>query len=434
MSYMFYNAIYFNQYIGEWDTSQVTDMSYMFYNAKAFNEDIGKWNTDQVTNMSYMFYNAITFKSYDRRLKWKTSKVTDMSYMFYNAIAFNEAIGTWNTSRVTNMSYMFYNAISFNRYIGDWNTRNVTNMSHMFDNAKSFTGYITGYIEKWDPNIVTDISHINIKQADSYEEPSRTSSDLHMMIPPPASTTTFKGTPWTRLVGMLYLLHKYPTDCVAIPLSASGKDLTDYVLDDVFLHETSICWHENIEDFVIPNGLWSSIKKCLDKGSNFIIIPLGFVCKNTGHANFLIYDSKTKELERFEPYGFMPGVCLNPPNLDKKLADLLNSNVQVDMVKKVYEPLSFCPKISFQILQDREFEQQIGDPGGFCAVWVIWYADVRLENPNKTRKQVVEMALLKFKNNIGSMTEFIRSYSDFIVKGGERLKISKAKSVLRRLQ
>ena len=57
-----------------------------------------------------------------------------------------------------------------------------------------------------------------------------------------------------------------------------------------------------------------------------------------------------------------------------------------------------------------------GDPGGFCAAWSAWYVDTRLSNPNKSRKQVVDMALDKFKNDQGSMTQYIRSYSVFIQK------------------
>ena len=41
---MFYEASAFNQPIGEWDVSGVTNMVRMFYEASAFNQPIGKWN------------------------------------------------------------------------------------------------------------------------------------------------------------------------------------------------------------------------------------------------------------------------------------------------------------------------------------------------------------------------------------------------------
>ena len=55
---MFWNAAAFNQDIGQWNVSQVTDMSNMFCNAAAFNQDIGQWNVSQVTNMQSMFAGA----------------------------------------------------------------------------------------------------------------------------------------------------------------------------------------------------------------------------------------------------------------------------------------------------------------------------------------------------------------------------------------
>jgi surface protein len=61
MSGMFHGASAFNQPIGVWNVSKVTDMSHMFYNAYAFNQPIGDWNVSNVTQMSFMFVDANGF-------------------------------------------------------------------------------------------------------------------------------------------------------------------------------------------------------------------------------------------------------------------------------------------------------------------------------------------------------------------------------------
>jgi surface protein len=47
MSGMFCEAKAFNQPIGKWNTSKVTDMSSMFQDAVSFNQDISSWNTSK---------------------------------------------------------------------------------------------------------------------------------------------------------------------------------------------------------------------------------------------------------------------------------------------------------------------------------------------------------------------------------------------------
>ena len=86
-------------HIGNWNTSNVTDMSKLFCCcARKFNEDIGCWDTSNVTDMSFMFQYAPIFNQYIGR--WDTSNVTDMSAMFNCAYKFNQDIGEWDTSKV----------------------------------------------------------------------------------------------------------------------------------------------------------------------------------------------------------------------------------------------------------------------------------------------------------------------------------------------
>ena len=79
---MFNSCINFNQPIGSWDLSSVTDISGMFQSASLFNQNISSWNTTNVTNMNGVFANAVVFEQ--NLSSWNISNVTTMFNMFGN--------------------------------------------------------------------------------------------------------------------------------------------------------------------------------------------------------------------------------------------------------------------------------------------------------------------------------------------------------------
>jgi surface protein len=114
--------------------------STMLYDMVAEEEDVTKVVTTNVTDMNGMFY-AIPNSSFNQDIgSWDVSNVTDMSDMFAYTDAFNQNIGSWDVSKVTDMWNMFYRASSFNQDIGSWDVDNVTD-------CEGFSGEATAWTE-----------------------------------------------------------------------------------------------------------------------------------------------------------------------------------------------------------------------------------------------------------------------------------------------
>jgi len=163
---MFHKAKKFNQPIGNWDVSKVTDMRMMFYNATIFNHPIGNWDVSKVTDMSEMFSSLESLDFNQPIGNWDVSKVTRMSSMFCQATKFNQPTGNWDVSKVTDMGGMFFKAEKFNQDISNWDVSNVTRMSFMFFKAEKFNQPIGN----WDTSKVIDMSSM-FCQATKFNQP-----------------------------------------------------------------------------------------------------------------------------------------------------------------------------------------------------------------------------------------------------------------------
>jgi surface protein len=141
MSNMFLSNTAFNQNIGSWDVSKVTNMANMFYTNTTFNNsgssDINNWRPISCSDFEAMFYST-SFNQPIGDWTLATDRDVNLARMFRSNGAFNQDITTWNTSRVTRMDNMFDSATSFNQPIGNWDTSNVTLMDRMFSSATAF--------------------------------------------------------------------------------------------------------------------------------------------------------------------------------------------------------------------------------------------------------------------------------------------------------
>ena len=161
---MFNEAESFNQAIGNWNTSTVTDMRWMFIRASSFNQPIGSWDVSNLSNMEGMFQGA---KAFNQNLSdWNITAVSDMDNIFKSAPAMSNAnkaaihyafknnpswttdwssyVGSTplNDSNFQTAVNLWFsdeaNATATYGHISDWNTSAVTNMYNAFKDKTAF--------------------------------------------------------------------------------------------------------------------------------------------------------------------------------------------------------------------------------------------------------------------------------------------------------
>ena len=155
----FYDCINFDQNVGSWNVSNVTNMGFLFGSnqvLRAFpsnkgkftnggSPSIGNWNVSRVTDMTSMFFNQALF---DHDLgKWNVGNCTSFGGMFGMYLSLNTptqtwtgsfnnggspSIGNWDTSKSTLFNVMFSNQVNFNQNIGSWDVSKGTTLFGMF--------------------------------------------------------------------------------------------------------------------------------------------------------------------------------------------------------------------------------------------------------------------------------------------------------------
>lgn len=232
----------------------------------------------------------------------------------------------------------------------------------------------------------------------------------------------FTGIAIDVLLGLLYLLKKHSITCSLLSTNKlQNSKLCEYYKTAGIITETG-CDFINFEiawvngELFISDDFADNFRKCIKRDSKYILIPLGIELDIGNHANYIIYDVEKMEMERFEPYGYKTPFRFDydPDKLDNELYEKFKEvNSKIIYVK----PKDFMPKIGFQLLDAiEENTSKIGDPGGFCALWSIWYADMRLIYSDIERADLVKELIKDIKTNNISFKNIIRNYSKNIVE------------------
>ena len=139
----------------------------------------------------------------------------------------------------------------------------------------------------------------------------------------------------------------------------------------------------------------------------------------------MIYTKATDELEIFEPAGAdMDDALFKTKEMYTVLAQEMKDRFGL---KKLLTPNDYCPtKMSiFQAVEGNEVS--MWDTEGYCAVWTIWYTEMRLANPKLTTRECIELAMHRLLD-MGSLRSFIWNYDRWV-----RRELEKQKTPLKRV-
>ena len=265
-----------------------------------------------------------------------------------------------------------------------------------------------------------DVSYDNSKSFTSYPSKKSQRCITSVRNDTVVDYCKFYGISLDILFGVIYILNKHPNTCSILSSSSvHNKKLFEYYKSAGISTNTGgfinfeIVWAN--KELHLFEGFVDRIMDCVKQNKEYIIIPIGIELDNGNHANYIVYDIVKSEVERFEPYGYSnpSGFNYEPDKLDERIYNIFkNINDKI----KYFKPKDYMPKIGFQLLDAVESQtSKVGDPGGFCALWSIWYVDMRIMYGRFERTELVRELIKDIKNNNLSFKNVIRNYSKDVV-------------------
>ena len=213
---------------------------------------------------------------------------------------------------------------------------------------------------------------------------------------------------------------------------------------------------KNFVGFVYNDStLLNIISAIRDSSKKLIVFYLGLTYvrgrthkRVSSHANFVVINKNERVIEHYDPWG----VQAAPTHKIKALLETLTAElidraedypiVGRDPVKDLRHYMlspsaAHCPYLVFQslelpnpvpsLLQARPGEYSIvssikqklratrlqlkNEPGGYCAYWVMWLMEQRIQRPSATRDVILDDSLRYIQTEWGNFAQFIREFA-----------------------
>ena len=192
-----------------------------------------------------------------------------------------------------------------------------------------------------------------------------------------------------------------------------GLIFPDPFLENYLNFPWLIIWNRKNNYWIHPylNQLINDVRRT--KSHEYCCVYLSIRLPDGGlHASIVLYDFKRNTIERFDPYG---DTTLVDYDLDEVLEEELTWNTGLTYLKAN----DYMSPVSFQTISDEtnSFNTKLGDFGGFCLAWSLWYLEHRMLNDRIDPKKLINKTIKKLmnKNNL-KFSEFIRNYANNINK------------------
>lgn len=215
------------------------------------------------------------------------------------------------------------------------------------------------------------------------------------------------GNPSIAIYSAVATLNKFKNAFLTYPRNIHVDDITR----DAF----QIRWNAPSLKLSIARGLRAQWREQMQNDKYRFIVSFATLSagkSNGRHANSVIYDKVTNDLEIFDPMGRELTNRFKSRAFYNKLFTSLKSGKSPILPKgaKLVTTEEYYPFDN--LYQSREIEEISDYKGGSCALWRLYWVMMRLSNPDIDRKSLIN-ASMRYIRAQESFTVFIRKFNKY---------------------